>query len=136
MLSAAGIADGLDHKRRLHVGLDLLEFGQQLPVLGGRSQLPVDQVFGALGVDVLHLPEIVLFVEAGLDALEVAFFLQLLQFFFQLLDFLRRGLFLAFKIGALGKIEPGQKFGDFFVAQALVHLVEEAEIFFQAAGEF
>ena len=93
-------------------------------------------MFRALGVDVADLPEIVLFIEAGFHALELAFFLQLLQFPFQLFDFLGRGFLLAFKIGALGKIEFGQQLRDLLVAQPFVYLVEVAEIFFQPAGEF
>ena len=62
-------------------------------------------MLGALRVHVANFPKVVLFVEARVDFLELLFFLQLLQFFFKLLDLLRLRLFVAFKIGALGKVE-------------------------------
>ena len=77
-----------------------------------------------------------LFIEAGFHTLEFAFLLQLLQFPFQLLDPFGCGFLLAFKIGALGEIEPGQQFDDLLVAQPFVYFVKVAEIFFQAAGKF
>ena len=80
-------------------------------------------------------PQIVFFIEAGFHALEVALFLQLLQFFFQLLDFLLRCFLFALEVGALGKIEARQQFDNFFIAQALVHFVEVTEIFFQPSGK-
>jgi hypothetical protein len=89
-----------------------------------------------LGVDVADFPEVVLFIEAGFHALELTFFLQLLQFPFQLFDLFGRGFLLTFKIGALGQVEFGQQFRDLLVAQPFVYLVEVAEIFFQPAGEF
>ena len=133
--SRRALGNRLDDKRRFHVRFDLLEFREQLPVLGRGSQFPVDQVFGALRVHVAHFPQIVLFVEAAFNFLEAAFFLQLLQFFFQLLNLLGGGFLVAFEIDALGKIELGQNFGHTFVAQAFVDLVEQFEVFVQDVHE-
>src|SRR5439155_3833078 len=52
--------DRLDNKRRLKIRFDLLEFREKLPVFRRRGQLPVDEVLGALRIDVAHFPEIVL----------------------------------------------------------------------------
>ena len=83
-------------------------------------------MFRALRIHVARFPQIVFFVETAFDFLEATLFLQLLQFFFQLLDFLGRGFLVAFKIDSLGEIELGQNVGDAFVAQTLVNFVEEA----------
>src|SRR5207253_2756845 len=53
----------------------------------------------------------------------------------QLLDLLGRRLLVAFEVGALGEIELGQNVGDTLVANALVHLVEEIEVFLQRSHE-
>ena len=76
-----------------------------------------------------------LFVEAGIDFLELKFFLQLFQFFFQLLDFLGLRFLLAFEIGALSEIELGEQLGDSFVAQTLIYLVEKSEVFLKLGHE-
>ncbi len=134
-LAGAALVKRLDDKRRLHVGLDLLELRDQLPALRAGSQLPVDHVLGAVLVDEAHFPKVVFFVEFRLDAFEAFVLLQLLEFFFQPLDLLRRSFLLAFEIRALRQIEFRNQFGDSLVAHALVELLEEAEIFVEHGHE-
>src|SRR5438876_327213 len=73
-----GFCNRLDDKRRLKIRFDLLEFREKLPVFRRRGQLPVDEVLGALRIDVAHFPEIVLFVKAALDFLKLPLFLNFL----------------------------------------------------------
>src|SRR5438876_8010717 len=131
-----GFWNRLDDKRRLKIRFDLLKFREQLAVFWRGGQLPVDEVLGALRVDVARFPKIVFFVEAALDFLELPLFLNFLQFPFQLFDFLWRRFLIALEVGTLGEVEFGQKIGDFFVAQALVNFIEEREIFVQHCDEF
>ena len=77
-------------------------------------------MLGPLRVDEDHGPQIVLLVEAGFDTLELQVFLQLLQLFLQLLDFLRRSILVAFKIDTLGQVELRQQGCDLFFADALI----------------
>ena len=83
----------------------------------------------------MHFPQIVLFVEARLYALEAFFLLHLGKFFFQALDLLRRSLFVAFEICALRKIKLGNQLCDAFIAHAFVELVEKSEILIQHRHE-
>ena len=86
-------------------------------------------------VDKAQFPQIVLFIKLRLDALEAFVFLQLLEFFFQLLDFLRGIFFVTFEIDALCQIEPGDEFGDMLVAQPFIGLFEEPEILVEHGHE-
>src|SRR5436305_6341849 len=126
--SGSSLNNALDHKRRLHVRLDLLVLGDHLAALRAGNQLPVDDVLSAVLVDEAQFPKVVFFVELRLDGLEAFVFLQLLDFFFQLLDFLRRIFLFAFEIGSFGKIESRNQLGDMLVAQPLIGLFKEPEI--------
>src|SRR5208283_1547124 len=68
-------------------------------------------------------------------ALQFYVFLQALEFFLQLLDFLWRRILVAFEISTLGQIELRQQRGNLFFAYALVQLIEESEIFVQNGDE-
>ncbi len=76
-----------------------------------------------------------LFIEAATHFLKGALFLDLLEFLLELLDFLRWGVLVAFKIHALGEVELGHEFSDALVPQALIDFVEEAEIFLELRHE-
>jgi len=77
----------------------------------------------------------VFFVEARGNAFEVALLLQLLQLFFQALDFLGRRFLVAFEIGALREVQPGQPLGDLRIAQSLIHFFEQLQIFVENIDE-
>src|ERR1035437_24540 len=95
----------LDHERRLKILLDLRELGDELPAFRSRGQFPVDDVLGSLRVYEVDRPQIVLFVEARVDAFQLQILLQALGFSFQFFDLLRRSLLVAFEVGALGEVE-------------------------------
>ena len=122
--AGGGIADGFDHKRRFHVGLDLFEFGQQLPVLGGRSQLQLIRCSAPWELT-YFISHRFLF-SKGLDALKSRSFCSFFSSFssFDLLP----AAFSRLQNGALGKIEAGRS-SVIFSSRRRCYLVEEAEIF-------
>src|SRR5271165_5612122 len=129
------LLDGFNEVRWLQVLLNLLVLRHHLAVLRRGSQLPVDDVRSALRVDEDTLPQAVLLFEALLDRLETLFLHDDLQAFLEVNNLLRRAVALAFEVGALGEIEARQQFGDHLVADALVHLVHEADVLVECGHE-
>ena len=119
-------------KRRFHVGLDLLKLGEQLAILGCGDEFPVDDALGSLVADEEDFPEIVLLVEATTDVFEGAFLSASSSVLFQASrSFSTESSCRLRNRRAWAKIELGNEFGDLLVAQTLVDLVEEAEIFLE-----
>src|SRR5271165_4703365 len=125
----------LDVVRRLHVLLDLFVLRHHLAVLRRGRQFPVDDVRSTLRVDEDALPQAVLFFEALLDRLETLLFGNGLEPFLQLQDLFRRMTLVALEVHAFGEIEAWEQLGNDFVADALVHLVHEADVFIQRGHE-
>ena len=87
-------------------------------------------MLGTLRVDVAHFPQVVLFVETRSEFFELQFLLQLLQLFFELLDFLGLVLLVALKVGALRKVELRKQVGHALAPQTFVNFVVKIEKLF------
>src|ERR1051326_1759935 len=107
---------------------NLLELRDHLAVLRRTGKLPVDRAHRPLRIGKAGLPEVVLIVETELDRLEAFFFRHGLQLLFELRDFARGSLLVAFKVRPLLEAELGQYRRDALVTQALIDFIEEAEI--------
>src|SRR5581483_1467424 len=134
-VAAAVLFHWLDDVRRLHVVLDLLVLRHHLPVLGRGGQLPVNDVLGALRIDERQRPEAMLFLEMRVFDLDLPLLLKRLQCLVQDGYLRRRLLAFAFEVHALYQVGPGNDFRDLLVADALVDLIEEADVIVQGSHE-
>ncbi len=131
------MASVLDVEGRLQAVFQLRVLGQHLAALGGGGERPVDLADGALRVGEGDGVGLVLFVEEDLaDLAELVLLDQILEAAAHLLELGGR-----FEVDAAGGVfaflreELGEGLGDLFVAQALLDLVEEAEVLVQLAHE-
>ena len=137
-----GLGGVLDEEGRLELVLDLGVLGQHLAALGGGGERPVDGAHGALRVGEADGPGLVLFVEGGFadgaelvlldDGLEAGLHLD------QLRGSLAVGGLEVLLLGGRGAFvgeELGEVADDLLVAQALVDLVEEAEVLVELRHE-
>ena len=93
-------------------------------------------MLGALRVDEAELPQAVLFLETGgFTSLIPRSFAISFSSFSSAAIFLRRLLAVAFKVHALHQIGAWQHLRDLLVANALVHLVEEADVLVERGHE-
>ena len=92
-------------------------------------------MLGTVLVHEAHFPQVVLFVELRLHALEAFFLLKLMEFAVQTLNFFRSSFLVSLEIGPLGEIELGNQRGDGFIADAFIDLLEKAEILVEHSHE-
>ena len=89
----------------------------------------------ALRIGEAHPPEVVLFIKIALHRFELLLFGNLVQFFFDLLNFFRGSFLVPLKIHSLRKAHFGKQLSDFLIADAFVGFVKESQVLVQSGHE-